>query len=270
MKAIQTCTIGDLNRETRDYLQGIWRRRGAEHPGIFLRRGRVGGSVAGCLAGLVLLAVAGLGLQPDSLYDSLDTQCLVAAIGVVCLAGSVHTLWLRFGGGSAGDFSYFDGSWYWDVGAHRLKVTDLRQVFGFQLVNHFTNGVRTKTVANLDLPKNERTSFTFTSQQNAQLFAQFLQTCQRIRGQAVMGQGRAMFTGELDGTTLTVALIELGPDGAPNPAAAQELRFTRTSRVATAAPAQAPAGPVVIAPAPGRTVPPAPGGRTAQEQQLRS
>ena len=88
-------------------------------------------------------------------------------------------------------------------------------------------------------------------------------------GQAVMGQSRAMFTAELDGTTLTVALIELGPDGAPNPAAAQELRFTRTSRVATAAPAQAPGGPVAIAPAPERTVPPAPGGGTAQDQQLR-
>lgn len=91
-------------------------------------------------------------------------------------------------------------------------------------------------------------------------------------GQAVMGQTRAIFTAELDGTTLLVGLIELGADGAPNLAAAQELQFTRTSRVATAPPAAKPSAPVATVPQAGRSpapAPPAPGGVTPQDQQLR-
>lgn len=91
-------------------------------------------------------------------------------------------------------------------------------------------------------------------------------------GQAVMGQTRAIFTAELDGPTLLVGLIELGADGAPNLAAAQELQFTRTGRVATAPPAAKPSAPVATVPQAGRSpapAPPAPGGGTPQDQPLR-
>ncbi|MDZ4863290.1 MAG: hypothetical protein SGJ01_07570 [Gemmatimonadota bacterium] len=88
-------------------------------------------------------------------------------------------------------------------------------------------------------------------------------------GQAIMGQITAMFTAELDGATLLVGLIELGTDGTPNLSAAQELQFTRTSRVATAPPAPNPAGPVATAPPPGRSPAPAASGGTPQDQQLR-
>jgi hypothetical protein len=88
-------------------------------------------------------------------------------------------------------------------------------------------------------------------------------------GQAVMGQTRAIFSAELDGTTLLVGLIELGADGAPNLAAAQELQFTRTSRIATAPPATKPSAPVATVPPVGRSPAPAAGAGTPQDQQLR-
>ncbi|MEO8634568.1 MAG: hypothetical protein ABI587_04730 [Gemmatimonadales bacterium] len=88
-------------------------------------------------------------------------------------------------------------------------------------------------------------------------------------GQAIMGQTRAMFTAELDGMTLIVALIELGQDGAPNLSAAKELRFTRSSRVATAPPAPNSTGPLATTPPRGQAPVPAAGGGTPQDQQVR-
>ena len=55
----------------------------------------------------------------------------------------------------------------------------------------------------------------------------------------------------------------------PNLSAAQELRFTRSSRVATAPPAVRPSAPVAAVPQAGRSPASEPGDGTPQDQQLR-
>ncbi len=99
-----------------------------------------------------------------------------------------------------------------------------------------------------------------------------------LTGEATSAGGRALFQAALEGGQLAFGLVELGADGMPNMATAAELRFTRTSAVATAPPpAAAPPAP----PASGRAragqpapsapppAPPAAPSGSAQDQQLR-
>jgi hypothetical protein len=188
MNAFPPFPINDLNRETRDYLQKIWRQRGADHPGIFVKGSGFWWEMIAGLGSLVMLPVAVSGLQPSSLYNSIGTQCGLTAAGLVCLFFSIRALHRRFSSNSLGRFAYFDGTWYWEVGAHRVKVTDLSQVSGFQLVDHLTNGVRTSTTANLTFANGQNATFNFSNLDGAQRFARFLQICQDIRRQAVLGQ----------------------------------------------------------------------------------
>lgn len=95
-----------------------------------------------------------------------------------------------------------------------------------------------------------------------------------LTGEATSAGGRALFQAALEGGQLAFGLVELGADGMPNMATAAELRFTRTSAVATAPPAPAapPAPPASGRARTGPAAPPAPPAApsgTAQDQQLR-
>lgn len=94
-----------------------------------------------------------------------------------------------------------------------------------------------------------------------------------LSGEATSGSSRALFQAALDGNQLVFGLVELGQDGMPNMATATELRFTRTSAVATAPPAAAAprsGGAARPGPAPGGTAAaPSGGNGSAEDQQLR-
>jgi hypothetical protein len=188
MKSIKTCSIKDLNRETREYLQGVWRRRGAGYPGVFIGSHRLWWCLVGCLAGVGLLGAAWHGLRPDSLYGSLSLQCLALALGAACLAALAPVLRRQMGSDALGNFAYCDGTWHWDVGPYRVGVTDLSQMSGVRFVDHFREAGWVKTVAHLALAENEEARVTFSDRQTALRFAAFLQVCLGIRRQAVSGQ----------------------------------------------------------------------------------
>src|SRR5688572_13886867 len=125
MSPLPPFPIHELNRETREYLQKIWRQCGADHPGIFGKEAVFGwGSLAGFLS-IVMLLGAIIGLQPRSLFNSLEMQCVLASGGLIGLLFFARALHRRFSSNALGRFAYFDGTWYWEVGAHHLKVTDL-------------------------------------------------------------------------------------------------------------------------------------------------
>src|SRR5688572_6961058 len=120
MNSFPPSPISDLNRETRNYLQKIWRQQGKEHPGIFVKRTEFGWSSFVDLLSLVALLLAVIGVRPRSLYPSLGTQCFLTAAGSLCLISSARWLHRQFSSNALGRFDYFDGTWFWEVGAHRV------------------------------------------------------------------------------------------------------------------------------------------------------
>src|SRR5947207_295204 len=150
MSSSRSCPIRELRRETRDYLQRIWHERAVNHPGMFLQGSSLFSSVLAGVVGFVLLAIVVHGLTPDSLYSSLPGQCIFTAVGLICVIYSGQKFIQRLGSNALGQFSYCDGTWNWDVRGHRVKMTEVSRVAAIKMLQHFTNGLPTKTTVQLE------------------------------------------------------------------------------------------------------------------------
>src|SRR3954454_14275336 len=96
MKWIKKCKPEELSPEMKGYLREVWRRRGADHPGIFIQSESAWFTLLSLLAGLLLLLRAGWGLMPESLYRDIEVQCSLMAAGVAWVAYASLILRRRF------------------------------------------------------------------------------------------------------------------------------------------------------------------------------
>ena len=188
MKSTLTFNSKSLDPECRAYLQRIWQTYGVGHPGVFMPDQKIWKSVLGLVVGLVFLVKVVYGLQPDSLFVSLPWQSALAAIGVACLWFSLETLRGYYGARSIGEFTYFDGTWLWEVETHCVRVTALANMVDLKATDLLRNGARTHTLVTISLADGQRKSLTITSLDLAQQLLFFLHICQDIHQRVATGQ----------------------------------------------------------------------------------
>lgn len=185
MSAIKSCYLDEVNREVLGYLAGIKSDRGGKYPGVRLSRHRWWRRVFLGLFTWIMFSLARAGLQPRFLYDSLFLQCLFTTLAVVGAVSLFQSLYLRFKSGTLGEFAYFDGSWFWEVNLHCLRVLDLRTAVDVQLVIH--RNFITRHFLKVKIESGEVRSIRVSGRKQAQEFATFLLTCQALRQRAAVG-----------------------------------------------------------------------------------